>query len=337
MKMADNRPNVYWEGNVVVLRASSLGNCIGELTRHGAGITGEGTPEFLARAYAEGTDAEAEIMRRGRQKAGLVPLDGLRLAQYGSVGEDGQIEAELVGKGWKVRCHPDGIAECYTKPVEETRWGLKDRFVEEAKFLGPDYFNKYMTQGITAIPFYAWQLSVEMAVTGLPAVYYTALKDRKDDGTVEVGEVEVTWYMEPPFSKKVVMARAAEIAKMVKEGDIAECDVRQFPCPFYQIEGTKCHNDGTSDEDEVDDGTRVRIQHLRKQALEGDAQSLHARAELVKLFEEKGLKKVAGVSYTPAGTNKGRVNYAEMKKAGIDVDKYRGPDGVRAAYVKVEK
>lgn len=335
--MSDNRPAVYWEGNQVIIRASSLGNCLGELTRHGAGITGEGTPEFMQRAYDHGTANEAEIMSRGRQKAGLVPLDGLRLAQYGSVGEDGQIEAELVGKGYRIRCHPDGVAECYKKELAETRWELKDRFVEEAKFLGPSLMSRYLNQGITAIPYYAWQLSVEMAVTKLPAVYYTAEKITDDEGEVSIGEVHVTWYFEPPYSAKEVHARAREIVGHVKDGKVAECDTRQFPCPFYQIEGTLCHGGGQSGDDEVDDGTRVRIQHLRKMAQEGSAQEAHARKQLVELFEKEGLTNVEGVHYVPASTSKGRVSYTKMKAAGIDVDKYRGPDQTKAAYVRIDK
>jgi len=157
---------------------------------------------------------------------------------------DGQVELEIpVGTTAVVRCHPDGIGRVFAVPLG-SELELRELVVVEAKALGKAFIDKFRREGIQAIPNYAWQLSVEMVGTGLPAVYVKAQKGEK--GTEDenghrpiIGFEPIHVYREPPYSLGKIKARVLQIEALAEREEIPECDYKMFPCGFWQDHNTE--------------------------------------------------------------------------------------------------
>lgn len=262
-----DKPSVYREEldgeEVTIIRASAIGNCLSSLVRQGLGITAAPPPDFMLEKFEEGHLAEPELLQsvewiksaQVRQVRGvntddmlnLIPED--ELEEYGYSVRDGQVEVEIqVGSSTFIRCHPDGIASVLSVPArfEDSAYpgvAKGSHMVVEAKAFGKDMYDKFRKSGIEAFDYYAWQLSIEMHGTGLPALYIFGQKEYTDDGEyvrVDPKSIRHLYFPKAPVSLAKIKARAAKIAKAVDKGEIPECDVRSFPCGYYRESDTLC-------------------------------------------------------------------------------------------------
>lgn len=246
---ADHRPDVYQEDGIWVFRASSLGGCTRSLVLTALGEQGSSTkPEAIQKAMGEGTKAEATILGVARNYGWktMLPLASdkpgkkyVELDQYGTIDSTGQIVTEIrVGSKAVVRCHPDDLVQKFRTvaaddPLADRADGdeLGSRRVVEAKAI------KNPEARVWERPYYAWQLSVEMASTGLPALYLVGAKG--EGGMVKPSDVTPYWIDTPPYTMGQIKGRVLRIVGMIekakKEGvkGIPDCDVKQFPCPHF--------------------------------------------------------------------------------------------------------
>ncbi len=134
--MGDDRPSVYHDPDIDrwVYRASALGACDRELVAHRRGMVGSPPPDWLQVRFDEGHDWEARILARVEEDQGV----SLGLAQHQTILE--------VGKKAAVRGSIDAYDDLGT--------------VVDAKFLGPDLFEKLKNGGIQTSPHYWWQQGV---------------------------------------------------------------------------------------------------------------------------------------------------------------------------------
>lgn len=232
--MGDDRGNAYWEQGTLIIRASSFGGCIGALVRSAQGSTAAPPPAAMQKRFAEGNKAEpiivAELARRG------YALEGTGEPQL-------ELELDVAGKV-KIRCHPDGIinrSECAYG--EAIAWGeLRASEVLEIKALRPSFPHDFRP--------YMWQMSIEMACTGLAGLWVYGEKDEEGELVLEdtagdhpqkTPKLKLVEQPEPPHSLLDIKRRALEIYRAVANGDIPECDFKQYPCGFYREEDTACH------------------------------------------------------------------------------------------------
>ena len=235
--MADHRPDVYFSEarGKWIFRASSLSRCIQSLVAAGLGHERMPPPEFMQKAWAEGSHGEAEVLRLFRDGSNgwhpkspmlsteptatglrfkhLDPLDAKSYHQDGTnypfvtlenlqsdqVDDEPQFVLEMpVGDKALIRGHLDEIVQCVQGPIGTGASWLGKRFPVEAKLFGVDYFKKMLNKGLLDPGFtnYAWQLSLYMHGTGLPGFFVVGEKKRWTDEQVE-GWVDA-WGELPP-------------------------------------------------------------------------------------------------------------------------------------------
>lgn len=228
-RSGDNRPSVYfdYEYDRWVYRASALGSCDRELVAHRRGMVGEDPPEFMLRKYQEGHDWEAELMARFAEDQGR-EVTGEQMKLEVNIGTTAMVRGSIDGK--------------------------TDIEVVDAKFLGPDLFNKILAKGIMAMPHYAWQQSAyfhALNAMGLGVSQITlamGLKKNEEqliDGKlvkVAVGikqmHYEVITEADVPYSLGQIKARVMRLEKMAAQPpDVyPDCPVPfSFPCGFVYL------------------------------------------------------------------------------------------------------
>lgn len=303
--MSDNRPNVYWEGKKLIIRASALGRCMGELVRTGIGMEPAPAPEDMKRRWAEGVVAEPQILEWLRGQGLKVSNDG----------PDNQLELEISVGNVVLRCHPDGVA---VKVGEDSfpEWAR----VIEAKALRPSMRAK-------PFPPYDWQMSAEMAASGLPGLWVYG--EKGEDGQL-TGKFEIVEQDEPVYSLTNIKKRLLAIYKAVCSNTVPECDWKQYPCGFYREEDSACGQKGKADgkhelpelpvpesvvqayvvakrvaEDAKKDYDEAQ-KHLKKMLLDGAESGYRIGQQLV------ATKKPGRKSY----------DYKAMTKDGVELDKY---------------
>lgn len=269
--MGDDRPNVYEDNGKIIYRASSVGNCIKSLVAIRSGMEPSPHPDWLLEKFAEGNVNEPIILNHLRSLGWTVDYDG----------DDNQLELELpIGENVIIRCHPDGQA--YLTP--------DDVHVVEAKAFGQVFWDKYMKHGITAFPYYATQVTIEMAGTGLPCLWVMGLKD--DLGTVVKYHIErIT---EPPLKIGAIKAKIAKVENWSSRGELPACDYDQYPCQFFYL-----HDDGEGEgEEPAADGKDTELElwaseYIRGKDMEAAGKALKQPAgeHLLKLLEQGGKKK----------------------------------------------
>ena len=248
--MGDDRPSVYVQGAEVYYRASALGSCTRALAAARQELdrwTGD-APASIQKAYDAGNDAE-EWMVGALRELGVNVKDQQR-----------EVVLALTPK-LRIIGHLDGIAN------------LDDRdTLLEIKRQNDDEFK---ADSITASMWwykYRYQLSSYMIATGLPATVYRVRDDR-----------QYVWetFTAPPVSQQDLMARVMEVERMAR-GDLAtaECDRKDFPCPYWKVLHPGRGDDGVERYDVDDAELAAWIVHYAR--VKGDA------AELVKV--EKSLR-----------------------------------------------
>lgn len=290
--MGDNRAAVYLEDDRVIYRASSIGNCIGSLLRHRLGITPEPPPEWLQAKFDEGNVAEPIMLRALAEKEGWRLLAYPEICEYGTVQEEtGQVETEMkVGSKVTIRCHPDGVAQCFRHELG-VDWELKDRRVVEVKAFGPDFAKKYKREGIMAFPFYSWQLAIEMLSTGLPAIY--GVGEKQDDGTVEADGIDWTHVYDPPHTRGEIMARVMRVEKLAREVESGTLNLSEVPCDWAQY---PCGFWTEHDETSVDSVWYKGVTHVEQDFDLALMDSLAMEYQTNKAIEKKAKEKASAAS-----------------------------------------
>lgn len=328
----------------VIYRASALGRCTGALVRARLGVTGSAPPEVMQERFDEGHEFEARVIAAGLGVDWTL-LDARKLGQYGKVVEDhagDQVELDLTwGDGTRVvRCHPDGIAVSGARFIGGEGGGTAERRVVEAKFFGPDLFYETLSNGLS-YP-YKMQLSIEMHGSGLPALYIIGKKERAEDGTVSLGEVEVWEIDTPPLPLAEIKMRVLEVEGYVARGEIPPCPVPfDYPCPYWADHDTK-------EVVEIADETMVKLAEAWE-VLDAEAQEI---AEAALLLKGQILDRMTELGHTGGRCKgwevnvitpeRGNVSWAQAYKAlsketgkRVDEDSFRGKPG--AQHVRMKK
>jgi len=188
--MADHRPDVYFSEprGKWIFRASSLSRCIQSLVAAGLGHERMPPPDFMQRAWDEGTHGEAKVLNLFRKggsdnwhpsspilvadKANatlmfksLPPTDPASYHYNGTTYpyvrhdllQSDQIDADVdpqyvmempVGDKALIRGHLDDIVECYQGPIGTAAEWNGRRYVNEAKLFGVDYFKAWLRKGM---------------------------------------------------------------------------------------------------------------------------------------------------------------------------------------------
>lgn len=232
-----------------IWRASSLGACDRSLVMHALGHDAAPVPEAIQRAYDAGHQNEDAILARA-QDEGWRMLDNAEVwQQHGRVDESGQLCVELDcgkvgGVRQVIRCHPDGIALKYKRHVNgragvesEEDW-LGAKRVAEAKFLRRGSPHTSVAKARSS-RFYSWQTSVEMHATGLGLLMLVGWKEKQEDGTEKLGDVEIACFDQPMYKLGEVKRRVIQLARLIgvaeEEGlGAIECDWAMYPCAFWE-------------------------------------------------------------------------------------------------------
>lgn len=238
---ADHRPDVYREGDRWVFRASTLGNCDGQIVRTALGYDGAPAPKFLMDAYREGQKAEPLIIERLAEEYRWLPVDLEEMLEYGTIDESGQLCLEMtVGSKALIRLHPDGVFWRMTRLGTDS----EERRVGEVKCLGRGFAEDILNGGLEAKPSYAWQYSVECAITQLPGIYVIGMKhpDKRDDDGHRVLDpdqaLRVNLY-DPPYTLAQIKGRVLKLVGMIERGDVPDCTFAQYPCSMYEYHDTE--------------------------------------------------------------------------------------------------
>lgn len=233
--MEDNRPSVYQEDSgLVVYRASALGQCSASLLEYRMGENEPMPhPQWLLDRFESGKRNESVILN--------LLYDPKWGHPWKSMG-GGQLEVELpVGEGVIVRGHLDDMAirigalsDRINTPVGEVR-------VVEAKKFGPSYWDTWQTKGLAGFPLYEFQLSIYMHATGKKALFVVGQseadeKDPENRAADVVKRIVVKEVDEPPVSLGQIKLKVARIEAQYQQGKrFDECDIRQYPCPWYHL------------------------------------------------------------------------------------------------------
>lgn len=357
--MGDDRGSVYEDHDGrYVFRASALGGCVGSLVRHGLGMTPEPFPASMYDRFEEGNVAEPVMLGWIKTPSGgwkvwdeadLEVFAGTHNGQMQYLDDKAQVEFDIpVGNKGLIRVHPDGIATLFLlTPEAKKRYPDLETGVDavvEAKAFGPDYYKKYRRDGIDAFPFYRYQVSVEMAATGMPCLFIVGQKD--ENGIVKEDKIEWELITEPPIPLPKLKVRVMKAIAAIEAGEIPECDQAMFPCGFWQEHDTESESSVwfkkpaaamlTTDNSKVDVVQVEKWGVVYQEVLEAEKKLKETKAEAVKelcdLFDAAGARggtvNCGGITVEDyIGEAKGRVDYkALFKDKGItdeEADKYR--------------
>lgn len=225
--MSDNRPSAYFEGDVLVIRASALGTaCLTELVAPAQGIPPGPVPDWLQRAFDAGNEWEPKVVER--MEAG-----GWRFLGH-------QEEAELrLGPKLLLRYHPDGIGICPETGFPQ----IPKRFrgvplVVEVKALADSGWRKAARRSVGEyVDEYPWQLSTMMHETGYPGVWVAVNKSTE--------KILYEFKETPPVPLSKIHERATKIQEMARGSSVfswdPQClDSSTFPCRYFDFQ----QNDG---------------------------------------------------------------------------------------------
>lgn len=293
--MGDDRPSVYHDPDIDrwVYRASSLGSCERRLVAHRRGIHAQPVPDWLQVRFDEGHDWEDKILARWEDDN-----TGSLFAAQMTTGLE-------VGKHAMVRGSIDGYDDRGT--------------IVDAKFLGPDLFERLKNGGLSAFPHYEWQQAVY--AHGMRAAGYKVdniclamgLKDIEGEGDdrriVGIKEMSYLWVdvAELPTVAQI-KARVMRIEKLAAKGgdEWPDCPTPfEYPCPFDWLHEDRDVAIEVDDEMSKKLDMAHRFNQLAKVA-EGDAKKLKADAK--KLVEEV----LAAEDLTPDASHKLRAGDLEV-------------------------
>lgn len=236
--MGDDRPSVYYEDNVLIIRASAIGGtCLWELVAAGQGYEQGPVPDFLQAAFDEGHRLE--------------PIINEMLEERGYVITGSQEEGHLdISPTLRIRYHPDGF-------VKSSLW--PDRRILEDKTMADSSWQK-AARGSVGDVFaeYNWQISVmmwanatrrdyfgenhhEYEIIPMPALWVAYNKGNTDGSPCpDQGRLLYQTVDRPPITLGAIVEKAFLIQSLVEGEDIMvsgrPCDdLSHFPCRYIHI------------------------------------------------------------------------------------------------------
>lgn len=229
--MGDDRPSVYYEDDVLIIRASAIGgSCLWELVAAGQGYEQGPVPDYLQHAFDEGHRLEPIIND-------MLTKEGFEIT--GSQ-EEGHLD---ITPTLRIRYHPDGYVT--GNILRRTVNILEDKTMADASW-------QKAARGSVGDVFseYNWQLSVMMwanAVTTplqlvpMPAMW-VAYNKGNSDGTPcpDKGRLLYQTVDTPPISLAEITAKAYAIKELVDGEDIMATgrpcdDPSHFPCRYLHL------------------------------------------------------------------------------------------------------
>jgi len=205
--MTDQMPNAYMEGDMLVVRASSSGDCLRALWAAATGMQEVAKRESLAQMAQEGHLHEADVRDRLRDM-------GFYIVEAQAV-----VDWEVVPGKVIIRGHVDGLMP-------------NDDAVLEIKSMSNDVFGEFENNRFTSKPGYAWQISDYMYASGASKALY-AYKNRNN------GQLEWFWIDQPPIDKGTITRKMIDLRRWIDRGDMPDCDLaNRFFCgyPFLHWE-----------------------------------------------------------------------------------------------------
>ncbi len=324
--LGDHRPDIYWEDQRRVFRASSFGSCDSYLIRVGLGQTPAPPPENIAAKMADSSRLEAPLLKRLSEQEGWRMLTPVQLrAQWGTVQpETGQLEVELAVPGGIIRCHPDAIAKCYRAATSETRFAVGDHRVVEAKAMRAGSGDP-----LAKNPNYPWQVAIEMAATKLPMLFAVGWKTA--EGELTDDPITVHYIDTPPHSLGEIKVRARQIQAAIDAAEIGACTRKMWPCGFWMEHDTETGIWAEKDTEELDGVTPefdklvadwARIdEEVRELAKERD----RLKSEVLEVMRERGVvgtRRAGGIVFKRVVEATSRLDKDALKRDGVDVDRY---------------
>lgn len=332
--MSDNRAPTYLEDDLRIYRASSFGMCQQFLTRIALGQTPDAPPEKMIAAMEVSAGHEGDVLA-ALEGRGYRLLGHDECGEYGKVNpRNGQIGCELKVPGGVIRCHPDAIVETVNETSAPT-----SHLVVEVKTLSEKTTGDPL-KGLT----YAWQVSIEMASTGLKGLFVVAYKD-EDGGLVYENpgkgeepriKLDIQYLERPPFSKAKIVARAVQLGKLFREAEegngLPLCDVKQWPCGFWRE-----HSGGIWDTEyeELEAEVILQLDKLardwkiaKNKGEQAEKDRKTASKAMQEILEGVGLEEGAKVklpdyTLTLAGGKSTKYDQGLAEKDGVDLSKYR--------------
>lgn len=217
--MGDDRPSVYREGDVWVIRASALGGCMKALIAAGRGVEAAATPDWMQEKFDQGHAGE-DIIRQWYQTQArtITPWSGL---------------------GTKTYPDADQVAFDYRLTDNIIIRGHLDDLGAEYKLLAPSTYSKATgSEGINVIGTYPWQLSIYMMAFNAEWWDWVCV-EKDEEGLPNLERTHIGRFHKPPRSAAEIYERAVTVIDWVEHREYDEyppCDVKQYPCPYYLLE-----------------------------------------------------------------------------------------------------
>lgn len=214
--MGNDRPSVYREDDMWVIRASALGGCMRSLVAAGRDVEPHMTPEWMQEKFDEGHAGENAI----RQWFQPQIHEASRVAGHELYRDGDQWGFDLtVAPGIIVRGHLDDLNAEY-------------------KLLAQSTFDKAVSKGVECLPTYPWQVACYMFATGQEGWHWVSvLKD--ENGHPDFDHTHKVWIDKPPRTADQIRERAVEIVDWVENREYDEypdCPAaKQYPCPYFLL------------------------------------------------------------------------------------------------------
>lgn len=293
---------------MIVYRASELGSCTRRLTLARVGYDALEPPPKFMEYFARGDATEIEVkesLRADRQWMIEREQEEVTL----------QISNEIAVVG-----HLDGVSIDWPNDPG-THTPLPER-VLEIKRMNNTYWNVVKAGGWYVdglMEKYRWQLSVYMLATGLEAVLVARNGDTGED---------LFLYAEQPFhAYNDIAARVLVIEGRARSfgtlEDLGECDRADYPCPFYYTHTEEEKRDALEgDEAEELEGLGVAYQSAKQRESEAKAAGESLRSSIGSLLGERDKVSAGRVRVTRYAGKRTSLDKDQMRRDGIDVDKY---------------
>lgn len=308
-----DKPDVYYEGDKVIYRASSLGSCIRGLVAARLGIRPANVIKLQHQQYFdEGHLHEGAVIEK-LVKQGMNIDDG-------SGQPDGQHTIELnIRDNIYIRGHVDGIGNGYIESLDTT---LSDLHVIEVKSMSKDVYDKWIRAGFNEFYRYAIQLSIYMSALQMGGVFVA--KNRNS------GAMDVTVLSHPPLPLAEISERINKVEDWVELDSFPFCDFTSFPCKWFHIHDETNENEDWFEVDEAKDPVLDALctEYEKADLLErqGKARKQIAREKLENLVGSGGRWKKLGWDVKVANQSSRRMNQSAAKEIldaqGVDPDSY---------------
>lgn len=300
----DNRPAAYYEGDLLILRASGIGSkCLFELAAAGQGYNAQPLPDAIIRAFRKGHELEPVVIEQ---------MEREELIHFLTKQEEGHLPVPTDSGMAMVRFHSDGRANLSSHFWSNHRKlaiilpEVPRTVVVEVKCVSDDAWQNAVRGTIlTYIDDYPWQVSCMMVATGLPvlmAVYNKGKPEKTKDGIpgtselcADKGKIHYELITEPPVSYEEIIEKVTKVKALIDGPDVVQSgvqcnDPKKWPCRFQHLRPEDEDGLATGDGDDDDRGTweipeedreefdRLVREYVTAKGLEDENKALRKRA-----------------------------------------------------------